>query len=102
MEALSAFPRKLARAYRFGVTFAQLAIVLLLIGSGMAQPVQQVSVARAGDAQSQSSAAPVSLKDLIHEAEQNNPEIAAAKRAYTAATRLPRQPTALPTPHITT
>jgi cobalt-zinc-cadmium efflux system outer membrane protein len=101
MEALCAFPRKLARAYRFGVTFARLAIVLLLIGSGMAQPVQQVSVARMGDAQSQSSAAPVSLKDLIHEAEQNNPEIAAAERGYTAATHLARQASALPDTQVT-
>lgn len=101
MEALCAFPRKLARVRCHRVAFKRLAIVLLFVGSGMAQQGQQLGIAGAGDAQSRSSAAPVSLKDLIREAEQNNPEIAAAERGYSAATHVARQVSALPDTQVT-
>jgi cobalt-zinc-cadmium efflux system outer membrane protein len=87
MEALCAFPRQLARARSRGVTLMRLGIVLLLVSSG--------------DAQSHSSTSPVSLKDLLREAEQNSPEIAVAEHGYTAATHVARQTSALPDTQIT-
>jgi cobalt-zinc-cadmium efflux system outer membrane protein len=95
MEALCAFPRQLARARTRGVTFMRLGIVLLLVCSGMAQQGQQSGIARA-DARSHSSTPPVSLKDLLREAEQNSPEIAVAEQGYAAATDVVRQASALP------
>lgn len=43
----------------------------------------------------------VSLQQLIREAEQNNPEIAAAQRGYEAATHVARQVSALPDTQVT-
>jgi outer membrane protein, heavy metal efflux system len=100
MEALCAFPRQLARV-RSHVTLTQFGIVLLLISSGMAQQGQQSGIAGAGDPQSHSSALPVSLKDLIGEAERNNPEIAVAEHGYAAATHVARQASALPDTQVT-
>src|ERR1700719_1184046 len=100
MKALCAFPRQLTRARRPGVTFRRLGIVLLLVSSGMAQQSQQSDIA-GGDAQSHSPNQPVSLKDLLREAEQNSPEIAVAERGYTAATYVARQASALPDTQIT-
>jgi len=100
METLCAFPRRLARARSRGVTLMRLGIVLLLVSSGMAQQGQQSGIA-GGDAQSHSSTPPVSLKDLLREAEQNSPEIAVAERGYTAATHVARQASALPDTQIT-
>jgi outer membrane protein TolC len=100
MEALCAFPRQLARV-RSRVTLTQFGIVLLLISSSMAQQGQQSGIAGAGDPQSHSSALPVSLKDLIGEAEQNNPEIAVAEHGYAAATQVARQASALPDTQVT-
>jgi outer membrane protein TolC len=99
MKALCAFPRQLAQV-RSRVTLTQFGIVLLLISSGMAQQGQQSGIA-AGDPQSHSSARPVSLKDLIGEAEQNNPEIAVAEHGYAAATQVARQASALPDTQVT-
>jgi hypothetical protein len=56
---------------------------------------QQSGIA-GSDAQSHSSALPISLKDLIREAEQNSPEIAVAEHGYTAATHVARQASVLP------
>jgi cobalt-zinc-cadmium efflux system outer membrane protein len=95
MEALCAFPRQSARARTRGVTFIRLGIVLLLGCSGMAQQGQPSGIARA-DARSHSSTPPVSLKDLVREAEQNSPEIAVAEQGYAAATHVARQVSALP------
>jgi len=95
MEALCAFPRQWARARTRGVTFIRLGIVLLLVCSGMAQQGQPSCIARA-DARSHSSIPPVSLKDLVREAEQNSPEIAVAEQGYAAATHVARQVSALP------
>jgi hypothetical protein len=91
MKALCVFSRQLPRAGGRGVTLMRLGIVLLLLaGSSMAQQSQQSGITGAGDPQSHSSALAISLKDLIGEAEQNNPEIAVAERGYTAATHLAR------------
>lgn len=100
MEAHCAFPLKFARLRCRGVAFKRLAIVLLFVGSGVAQQ-GQVGTAGTGDAQAHSSAAPVSLKDLIREAEQQNPEIAAAESGYTAATHMASQVSALPDTQVT-
>jgi len=78
----------------------RLGIVFLLVSSGMAQQGQQSGIA-GGDAQSHSSIPLVSLKDLLREAEQNNPEIAVAERGYTAATYVARQASALPDTQVT-
>src|SRR5258708_1300010 len=101
MEALCVFPRHLARARSRGVTFLRLGIVLLLVSSGMAQQGQQSGIAGAYAAQSHSSVPTVGLKDLIQEAEQNNPEIAVAERGYAAATHVARQASALPDTQVT-
>ena len=100
MKALCVFPCQLARARSRGVTIMRLGIVFLLVSSGMAQQGQQSGIA-GGDAQSHSSIPLVSLKDLLREAEQNNPEIAVAERGYTAATYVARQASALPDTQVT-
>jgi len=99
MEASCAFPRQLARARSRGVTLIRLGIVLLLVSSGMQG--QQNGIAGAADAQSHSSTPPVSLKDLLREAEQNSPEIAVAEHGYAAATHVARQASALPDTQVT-
>src|ERR1700730_16532913 len=101
MEAFCAFPRQLARARGRGVTLLRLGIVLLLVNSGTAQQSQQSGIAGAGDPQPRSSVLPVSLKDLIGEAEQNNPEIAVAEHGHAASPHVARQASALPDPQVT-
>jgi cobalt-zinc-cadmium efflux system outer membrane protein len=100
MEALCVFPRQLARALR-GVTLTRPGVVLLLVGSGMAQQQGQQNIIAGGDPQSHGSALPVSLKGLIGEAERNNPEIAVAEHGYAAATHGARQASALPDTQVT-
>lgn len=89
METLCACPRKLARSGAFGAGFTLLVVGLVFVGLAAAQEGQSMA------------AAPVSLKDLIREAEQNNPEIAAAERGYAAATHGAPQASALPPTQIT-
>jgi cobalt-zinc-cadmium efflux system outer membrane protein len=101
MKALYVFPRQLARARSRGVTLMRLGIVLLLVSSGIAQQSQQTGIAGADDPQAHGSTLPVSLKDLIGEAEQNNPEIAVAERGYAASTHVARQASALPDTQVT-
>jgi cobalt-zinc-cadmium efflux system outer membrane protein len=101
MKALCVFPRPSAGVHSRAVTLIRLGIVLLLVSSGMAQQQGQQNAIARGDPQSHSSALPVSLKDLIRETEQNNPEIAAAERGYTAATHVARQASALPDTQVT-
>lgn len=60
-----------------------------------------LSWAAKSSAQSQGSAAPENLKNLIRGAEQNNPEIAAAERGYAAATHVARKVSALPDTQVT-
>lgn len=100
MKALCVFPRQLARPRIRGVTPMWLGAFFLLVSSGMAQQGQQ-SGGAVGVAHSQPSVPPVSLKDLVREAEQNNPEIVSAERGYTAATHVARQASALPDTQVT-
>jgi outer membrane protein TolC len=79
----------------------RLGLVLLLVSSGMAQKSQQIGIAPAGDVQSHISIAPVSLKDLIREAEKNSPEITAAELGYRVATHVVPQVSALPDTQVT-
>jgi outer membrane protein TolC len=55
----------------------------------------------AGDPQSHGSVLPVSLNDLLGEAERNNPEIAVAEHGYAAASYVARQGSALPDTQVT-
>jgi outer membrane protein TolC len=89
MEALCTFPHKLARASGLGAAITLLVIGLLFTGPAIAQEQQSISTA------------PATLKELIREAEQNNPEIAAAERGYAAATHVAPQESALPATQFT-
>jgi outer membrane protein, heavy metal efflux system len=101
MEALCLFPRQSARARSRGLALMRLGIVLLLVSSGMAQQQGQQNAIAGGDPQSHGSVLAVSLKDLIGEAERNNPEIAVAEHGYAAATHVARQGSALPDTQVT-
>jgi cobalt-zinc-cadmium efflux system outer membrane protein len=101
MEALSVLSRLLARALGRSVTLPRLGIVLVLVSSGLAQQGPQAVTTGPVDAQPHSSAPPVALKDLIREAEQNNPAIAAAEHGYSAATHVAPQVSALPDTQFT-
>jgi len=89
MEALCAFPRKLARSSGFDAALTLLLLSLLFAGLARAQERQSTA------------GAPVGLKDLVREAEQNNPEIVAAERGYAAATYGAPQASALPPTQVT-
>jgi outer membrane protein, heavy metal efflux system len=96
MEALCAFPRKFTRALGRGRVLTLLGIPLLLACLGIAQDGQKPGTTPIADAQTSNATAPVRLKALILEAEQNNPEIAAAERGYAASTHVAPQVSALP------
>ena len=98
MAALCVFPRESTRRV---VTIMLLGMGLVFVSSGIAQESRQVGVTPASEAQTRTLASPVALKDLIQEAEQKNPEIAAAERGYTAATHTARQVSALPDTQVT-
>src|SRR5712692_8351930 len=98
MKALCVFSRQLPRGRIRAITLLGLGIVLLLVSSGMAQQGQQ-SGSAARD--TRRAASPVSLEDLIREAEQNSPEIAVAEHGYAAATHVARQASALPDTQVT-
>ena len=101
MEALCTFPRAFTRAH--GRVMVLCGLTLLCAHLAVAQEGQRPSSqpAPAMGARPQSPAAPASLKDLIHEAEQNNPEIAAAQRGYAASTHVAPQASALPDTKVT-
>lgn len=98
MEALCAFPRVITRLV---VTAMLLGTSLAVASSGIAQEDKQMRVSSESNLQANTLAAPVALKDLIREAEQNNPEVAAAERGYTASTHVARQASALPDTQVT-
>jgi cobalt-zinc-cadmium efflux system outer membrane protein len=100
MEALRVCPLKSTRSRGCLVTIWLLGMGLVT-SSGVAQDGQLTSAKPTGDAQQQSSASPVSLRDLVPEAEQNNPEIAAAAHGYTASTQVARQVSAFPETQVT-
>ena len=101
MEAHCVLPRLLARALSRRVTLLRLGIVLVLVSSGLGQQGQRVAATASVDVQLHNSIPPVAVKDLIVEAERNNPEIAAAELGYTAATHVARQVSALPDTQVT-
>jgi outer membrane protein, heavy metal efflux system len=98
MEALCIFPRVFTRSRA-----CLLGLALLGTTSGLARPGSQEMGAQkpAKSSQAQNAAPPVSLNELINEATQNNPEIAAAERGYTASTHVARQRLALPDTQVT-
>lgn len=101
MEVLCIFSRvhSCARVRRAMLMLS--AIVFVLVGLGAAQQSEPSPSTATGAAHAQSSVAAVSLQELIHEAEQKNPEIAAAERGYAAATHGARQASALPDTQVT-
>jgi outer membrane protein, heavy metal efflux system len=100
MEAHCAFACKRTGVY--GYLPALLGLSLLFVSSGVSQETRKIGSITPGDGtQSHSPEAPVSLKDLIREAEQNNPEIAAAERGYAAASHVAPQASALPDTQVT-
>jgi outer membrane protein, heavy metal efflux system len=99
MEALCIFSRVPARAHARRVVLS--AIFFVLVRSGVAQQNEPSPQTAADTAHTPASVAPVSLRELIQEAEQNNPGIAAAERGYTAATHVARQASALPDTQVT-
>ena len=101
MEALCIFSRVPARAHARGVVLVLSAIFFVLVRSGVAQQNEPSPQTAADTAHTPASVAPVSLRELIQEAEQNNPGIAAAERGYTAATHVARQASALPDTQVT-
>lgn len=78
MKAIALFARYLA----------PYCILLVVVSTSLAQE-PQAHVAQAGEN-------PVALRDLIAEAERNNPGIAAAQRGYEAATHMAAERSALP------
>jgi outer membrane protein TolC len=80
--------------------FLRLVIVVLVISSATSLRSQTADSTVAGG-QAPESGRPVSLGELVREAEQNNPEIAAAQRGYEASTHLARQASALPDTQVT-
>src|SRR5215472_17985971 len=100
MEALSAHSREFARACLSRVVFICLAIVFFVVSSATNLKGQASGITPKADTQSPSPTTPISLKELVREAEQNNPEIAAAQRGYAASTHLARQASALPETQI--
>ncbi len=101
MEALCIFSRVPARAHARRVVLVLSAIFFVLVRSGVAQQNEPSPQTAADTAHTPASVAPVSLRELIQEAEQNNPGIAAAERGYTAATHVARQASALPDTQVT-
>jgi outer membrane protein TolC len=91
MEALRAFARNFVN---FGDRCLYVLVVAILLTLASAAWAQQQHEARAPNLI-------VSIQDLVREAEQNNPEIAAAQRGYEAATHVAGQASALPDTQLT-
>jgi outer membrane protein TolC len=91
MEALRAFARNFAN---FGDRCLYVLVVAILLTLASAAWAQQQHEAGAPNLI-------VSIQDLVREAEQNNPEIAAAQRGYEAATHVAGQASALPDTQLT-
>jgi outer membrane protein TolC len=100
MEALCAHSREVTRACLSRVVLIRLAIVFLVFSSATNLKGQASGITLKADTQSPAPTMPISLKELVREAEQNNPEIAAAQRGYAASTHLARQASALPETQI--
>ena len=85
MKAIAFYARRLA-------TYCILLFVITHVSVAQ-EPEQRKPAPGAGD--------PIALRDLVAEAEKNNPEIAAAERGYEAATHLAAQRSALPDTQLT-
>ena len=82
----------------WSVLFAAVLTVVLPVGtSAAAEPLESSGPA----AQSRPAQAATPLSQLVKEAEQNNPQILAARRQWQAATQVPSQVATLPDPEVT-
>jgi outer membrane protein TolC len=102
MEAQRLFARKFSIRHCFYVLVVALPFTLASVASAQQQQQQlpESSVPNQyGTAHSTGPA--IGLEELVREAEQNNPEIAAAQRGYEAATHVAGQVSALPDTQLT-
>ena len=76
------------------------AVLLVTVSFAISRPATAAQVAEE-PAQAQSTQAPTPLSQLVKEAEENNPQILAARREWQAATQVPSQVSTLPDPQIT-
>lgn len=91
--------RRLGPGSRRGLN---LSVAVLLVTGSFVITCPATSAQAAGEpAQAQSTQAPTPLSQLVKEAEQNNPQILAARREWQAATQVPSQVSTLPDPQIT-
>lgn len=78
----------------FLLTAALAATIFPALGQTQAPSSQQVPVA--SEQQPHATAPPTPIRDLVQEAEHNNPEISASVHGWQAATHVPKQASALP------
>ncbi|HET9177682.1 MAG TPA: TolC family protein [Terriglobia bacterium] len=76
------------------------AILLVAVACPISTPARAAQLAE-GPTPAQPAQSPMPLAQLVKEAEQNNPQILAAKREWQAATQAPSQVSTLPDPQIT-
>lgn len=99
MEARCICSRRSTRAFVRRIAWMALSIAFLVVTTTRLKG-QTAGITPEGGIQPHAPA-PVSLKELVREAEQNNPEIAAAQRGYEASTHVARQESALPDMQVT-
>ncbi|MGH9354387.1 MAG: hypothetical protein ACRD2G_19840, partial [Terriglobia bacterium] len=96
-SAMFSIKPKLARPSAINLTLCILLPALIAMGAvGAGKPLQQGAQSLAPRAQ-----APTPLATLVREAERDNPQILAARRAWQAATQVPSQVSTLPDPQLT-
>lgn len=88
-------------AIRIGISLVLLYCLTLSarLANGQAQNPQQQSPEAMGD--THPTAPPTALRDLVDEAEKNNPDLAASFHAWKAGTYAPKQASALPETELT-
>jgi outer membrane protein TolC len=99
MEALCLYTHRFTRA--FVHRLALMGLSIFLVAAATRLKGQTLGITPEGEILSHAPSAPVPLKELVREAEQNNPEIAAAERGYEASTHVARQESALPETQVT-
>jgi cobalt-zinc-cadmium efflux system outer membrane protein len=97
MEALRAFVRIL----KFRNTWCACLLMAALARAAYAQQQAEPVVPKQQSLVSHDIGPTTTLDELVREADQNNPEIAAAQRGYKAATHVARQVSALPDTQLT-
>src|SRR6266481_4960400 len=92
MKALRAFARK------FAFSFHLICILAVAVGvvAGQTQTVPEGTPQQSATAMRPAAGSAVTLEELIREAEQRNPDIAAAQQGYQAATYVAGQVSAFP------